>query len=179
MRECKTRDFVGRECLGLVLPAGVLLFAFSLLPVSSDTSHSRPQDEIPKIAELAWISGSWQTVSGSKRFEEHWTKAARNAILGMGRTLVEDKMVFFEYLRIEARTDGIYYVAHPKAGPGTDFKLTSLDGSQALFENPQHDFPKRILYRKNPDGSITARVDGGPGVDEGVEEFHYKPLKSN
>jgi hypothetical protein len=84
-------------------------------------------------------------------------------------------MVFFEYLRIEARLDGIYYVAHPRGRPGTDFKLTGFDGREAIFENPEHDFPKRVLYRRDPDGSLTARVDGGAGVDEGAQEFHYRP----
>ena len=45
-------------------------------------------------------------------------------MLGMSRTVAGDKTVEFEYLRIEQRADGIYYVAHPKARcPGTDFKL--------------------------------------------------------
>jgi len=86
-------------------------------------------------------------------------------MLGMSRTVAGDKTVEFEYLRIEQREDGIYYVAHPKARcPGTDFKLTRLSSSEVVFENPQHDFPKRIIYRKTSEGVLTASIDAGEGT---------------
>ena len=62
-------------------------------------------------------------------------------MLGMSRTVSGARTVSFEYLRIETRPDGIYYVAHPRAkSPGTDFKLVRSDRGQAVFENPSHDF---------------------------------------
>ena len=85
--------------------------------------------------------------------------------MGMSRTVVGEKTAEFEYLRIEQRTDGIYYVAHPKARcPGTDFRLTRSSASEAVFENPQHDFPKRIIYRRTGDDSLSASIDGGEGT---------------
>ena len=86
-------------------------------------------------------------------------------MLGMSRTVGGDKTIEFEYLRIEQREDGIYYVAHPRARcPGTDFKLTRLSSSEAVFENPQHDFPKRIIYRKTSEDALTAGIDAGEGT---------------
>ena len=85
-------------------------------------------------------------------------------MMGVSRTVASDKTVEFEYLRIEQRADAIYYVAHPKARcPGTDFKLTRASATEAVFENPQHDFPKRIIYRKTDDG-LTASIDAGEGT---------------
>jgi hypothetical protein len=52
-----------------------------------------------------------------------------------------------------------------------------LSGSEALFENPAHDNPKRILYRKNPDGSLTARVEGDEKGKPVWEEFRYVRMK--
>lgn len=120
----------------------------------------------PTLADLAWMAGGWQSAPGERRqSEEHWTQAAGASMMGMSRTVVGDKTVEFEYLRIEQRADGIYYVAHPKARcPGTDFKLTRASATEAVFENPQHDFPKRIIYRKGADDSLTASIDGGEGT---------------
>jgi hypothetical protein len=128
------------------------------------------------IADLSWISGSWEIVDGHSRHEEHWTPAARNALLGMARNLSDGRMVFFEYLRIEAREDGIYYVAQPKGRPGTDFKLTHFDGTKAVFENPQHDFPRRITYQRGNGDRMTARIDGGPGSDKPATTFRFKRM---
>lgn len=125
--------------------------------------------QIPTIADVAWIAGGWQTVptgpGGRRQVEEHWTKPAGGSMMGMSRTVAGDKTVEFEYLRIEQRADGVYYVAHPKARcPGTDFKLTRASANEAVFENPQHDFPKRVIYRKSADDSLTASIDAGEGT---------------
>jgi len=72
--------------------------------------------------------------------------------------------------------EGVYYVAHPKARcPGTDFKLTRASATEAVFEKPQHDFPKRIIYRKGADDSLTASIDG----DEGTKSmtFPFRRIK--
>ena len=121
--------------------------------------------QTPTVADLAWLAGDWQTAAGGRRqIEEHWTGVAGGTMMGMSRTVAGDKTVEFEYLRIEHRADGIYYVAHPKARcPATDFKLTKSSATEAVFENPQHDFPKRIIYRKTGDDSLTASIDGGEG----------------
>jgi len=95
----------------------------------------------------------------------------------LGTTRDRGRTVCFKYLRIKARPKVIFYVAHPKARPGTDFKLTRLSANEALFENPQHDFPKKILYRKNSDGSLTARVEGEEKGKPVSDEFHFLPMK--
>ena len=133
--------------------------------------------QTPTLADISWISGDWQTEpGGTRQIEEHWTKVAGELMLGMSRTVAGDKTIEFEYLRIEQRADGIYYVAHPKARcPGTDFKLTRASATEAVFENPQHDFPKRIIYRKTSDDAITASIDGGEGTK--AISFPYKRIK--
>ena len=133
--------------------------------------------QTPTIADISWISGAWQTEPGGRRqIEEHWMQVGGGSMLGMSRTVAGEKTVEFEYLRIEQRADGIYYVAHPKARcPGTDFKLTRASTTEAVFENPQHDFPKRIIYRKTGDDSLTASIDGGEGTR--AMSFVYRKVK--
>ena len=131
------------------------------------------------LADISWIAGDWQIASGGRaQIEEHWTTAAGGTMMGMSRTVAGEKAVEFEYLRIEERADGIYYVAHPKARcPGTDFKLTKASATEAVFENPQHDFPKRIIYRKTGDASLTASIDAGEGSK--AMSFAFRRMKSN
>lgn len=133
--------------------------------------------QTPTLVEIAWISGAWETAPGGRRqIEEHWTQVAGASMLGMSRAVAGEKMVEFEYLRIEQRADGVYYVAHPQARcPATDFKLTRASATEAVFENPQHDFPKRIIYRKSGNDELTASVDGGEGTK--ARTFAYRRMK--
>ena len=137
----------------------------------------RASTQTPTLADISWISGDWQTAPGGRaQIEEHWMQVAGATMMGMSRTVAGERTVEFEYLRIEQRADGIYYVAHPKARcPGTDFKLTRASATEAVFENPQHDFPKRIIYRKTADDALTASIDGGEGTKS--MSFVYKKIK--
>ena len=159
-----------------ILAAVVLSCAFTGSRPAGVDRQTPATEPTHTISELGWITGDWQTTSrGCARIEEHWTTPDGLSMLGMGRTVAGGKTVEFEYLRIEQRVDAIYYVAHPKARcPGTDFKLTSLSTREAVFENPQHDFPKRVIYRKNPDGSLTASIDGGDGTKS--QSFPFLPM---
>ena len=157
------------QLLSIVITLGFI----SLIRV--ETTFSQNQPTLPhSISELSWITGDWQTPAGGRvQIDEHWTQSAGGSMLGMSRTVGGDKTIEFEYLRIEQREDGIYYVAHPKARcPGTDFKLTRLSSTEAVFENPQHDFPKRIIYRKTSEDALTASIDAGEGTKS--MSFAYK-----
>jgi len=135
-----------------------------------------PSGPASKISELSWIAGDWQTAPGARaQIEEHWTLPAGGTMIGMGRTVVGDKTAEFEFLRIEQRGDEIYYVANPNANcPQTDFKLTRLAGHEVIFENPTHDYPKRVMYRKGSDGSLVASIDAGEGTKS--HSFSYLPM---
>lgn len=63
--------------------------------------------------------------------------------------------------RVQIREDGgsLVYEARPSGQPAARFPLKSLDDGVAVFENPAHDFPQRIIYRRTPDG-IAARIEG-------------------
>lgn len=161
-----------------LLPAMVVIAAVVSLAIISSLAKTRlnpPEPAKQTVADLEWMSGDWLTTRGRSQIEEHWTKPAAGTMIGMGRTIAGDRTAEFEYLRLEQRGDEIYFVANPGARcPGTDFKLTRLSGQEAMFENPQHDFPKRIAYRKNGDGSLLATVDGGEGTK--AQSFAYKAM---
>ena len=157
-----------RICAGMIAASLAALGAALVV-------QSQPPQGKTTIAELGWISGAWVQRSERASVEEHWTSAAGGTMLGVSRTVAGGKTVAFEFLRIEERADGIYYVAQPGGRAATDFKLTKLEGQKAVFENPTHDFPKRILYWRNSDGSLTARIDGGADSTK-AQEFPFKPL---
>ena len=123
-------------------------------------------------ADLAFMKGAWEGGQGSVKFEERWTEEAGGLMLGVSRTIKGDRAVAFEFLRIEFRKDGVFYVAQPGGGPKTEFKLTTSDGKSATFENPAHDHPKLIRYSRVADGTMKAELDGA----EGKQAFVFKPV---
>ena len=82
-------------------------------------------------------------------------------MLGMGRTVKDKKAVDWEYMRIEQRSNELYFVARPRGNTDeTSFKAIRLIDREVVFENPEHDFPQRIIYRLTPSGVLAARIEG-------------------
>lgn len=123
-------------------------------------------------ADLAFMKGAWESASGPMKFEERWTEEAGGLMLGVSRTMKGDRAVAFEFLRIEFRKEGIFYVAQPGGRPKTEFRLTASDGKSATFENPEHDHPKLIRYSLGADGALKAELDGA----EGKQAFVFKAV---
>ena len=117
---------------------------------------SQPQ---PSIANLNWLAGNWTGPVGQATSEENWTTPAAGLMLGVSRTTSGDKLLSFEFLRIEQRPTGVFYVAQPGGRPPTDFKATSVTPTEAVFENPQHDHPKSIAYRLQ-NGTLVITLEG-------------------
>jgi hypothetical protein len=111
------------------------------------------------IADLAWLEGTWVSEADSTRVEERWTSPAGGAMLSTSRTLRGGRMVAFEFLRIVARPGGVVYIAQPGGRPPTEFALTASGPGRAVFENPAHDFPKRLTYHRSG-STLRVEVEG-------------------
>jgi hypothetical protein len=144
------------------------LFPFSVVamlisPVSSSESK-------PTIETLAWIGGCWEGTQQDRLVEEHWLKPAGQMLLGLSRAVAQGKTVAFEFLRIHQDEVGILYSAHPSGQKEASFRLKRMTAASVTFENPEHDFPQRIIYRKDTAGGLFARIEGTPdGRERGVD----------
>jgi hypothetical protein len=119
----------------------------------------------------AWLAGTWTgTVDGASA-EESWTRPRAGAMLATSRTISGEKMVLFEYLRIVARADGVYYIAQPNGRPPTEFRMTKSTATSMVFENHTNEFPKVITYRLESPVSLVATISDGK---EKKQEFRFR-----
>lgn len=121
---------------------------------------------------LDWLTGchTFTTPRGAT-IQENWTSTEGGLMLGVNRTIRNGKAIAFEFLRIDSE---FTYIAMPGGRNETHFRLASKSDSEIVFANPEHDFPKRIIYRKTAEG-IVARVDAGEGSAK-VQEFQFKSV---
>ncbi|MEO8513375.1 MAG: DUF6265 family protein [Ignavibacteria bacterium] len=114
--------------------------------------------------KLLWIVDSWVSTDGESKSYEEWKKTDDNLYEGGSKTVKNGDIIFMESLRIERTSEGIFYVADVKHNPKpVRFKLTDVSDTLAVFENPEHDFPKKITYM-NENGNLHAFIEG-PGKD--------------
>ena len=127
------------------------------------------------LQDIAWLAGDWQIMSSSQCVEEQWTAPSSNMLVGMSRTVGGGRTTSFEFMRIEARADGIFYVAQPGGRPPVDFKLASESPTELVFVNPGHaDHLKKVIYRREADGRLTARIEGESNGKAFSEDYPYQ-----
>ena len=133
-----------------------------------------PADAPRGLDDLSWMSGCWMQTRPDGFVEEHWMKPAGGALLGMSRTVKGNRTTEWEFLRIADEGGRLAYVARPSGQAENVFPLKTLSETEVVFEDPKHDFPQRIVYRRNADGSITARVEGEMGGKVKGVDFPYQ-----
>lgn len=165
-----SRDFASKLA---PLSAGLVLAAIAL---NAPQGYAADTPASP-LAPLAWISGSWTGTQGEMTTEEHWTDPTGGLMLGMNRARRGDRVVMFEFLRIVASGDSVFYIALPRGRGETPFPMKELTGKRVVFENLAHDFPQRIMYWQDKPGELHARTEGTMDGKLVSEEWIWKRTK--
>ena len=129
------------------------------------------------IGDMAWLAGAWvgkRGAEGARSIEERWSPPLGGAMLAVSRTVSRDKMVAFEFLRIVERDGGLVYIAQPGGAAPTEFVLTEVSKTRAVFENPRHDYPQRIVYELSAEGGLSASIGFTKGGKPQRFEFKRK-----
>ena len=115
----------------------------------------------PSLPLLAWLAGNWSFERNGRVVNEAWMSPDGGTMLGMSRTVANGRTVEYEFLLLRQDESGdIFYVARPSRQAQASFKLVRATATEAVFENPQHDFPQRISYTLKPDGTLLAAIEG-------------------
>lgn len=122
------------------------------------TAARRAQEQ--PVDQLKWIIGCWsmETARG-EIISERWTRASRDTLTGISRTVKDDAQVGSETMHIFSRADALIFAALPSGQTYTEFTATHVGADSVVFENAAHDFPQRISYRITGD-SLHALVSG-------------------
>ena len=142
----------------LLLPIVATPLASNLQKKSADEAFAAARAE---LARLDWMVGNWTGERGGIWYQELWLTAKGSTMFGVHHEVQQgvDRTLGFEFLRIEAREDGVFYLASPDGRPATPFALEHLEEKSVTFANPEHDFPQRIRYERKGD-ELFARVEG-------------------
>lgn len=124
--------------------------------------------EPPKdVRALGWMSGVWVNEEKGRWTEERWSPPRGGIMLGASRSGSGDKVREFEFMRLAPGPDGtVIYFASPGGREAVSFRLVSASPNEAVFENPEHDYPTRISYRR--EGRWLAATISGPDGRDAV-----------
>jgi uncharacterized protein YciI len=133
------------------------------------TNIALAQTDLP-----VFLQGTWKMQNSE--IYERWDKLGDHSLKGFSYKVEDGQMIVTEYLDITQSSNKTVYTAavlNQNQGKGIEFVLTSAD-SAYTFENPDHDFPRKIVYQELSDTEIFVQVSDG-----GQRGFAYKMDKQH
>ncbi|SHM46866.1 hypothetical protein SAMN05192549_101663 [Duganella sacchari] len=130
--------------------------AAAALAIAAGSAYAAPLDQ------LSWLSGCWADTSGADAGSgEQWTTQAAGSMMGMSRTIRNGRLASYEFMHITINDDGkAVFHAQPSGQPGASFTAITLTATEVVFEDLQHDFPQRIIYRYEAPSTLKASIEG-------------------
>ncbi|HKS05144.1 MAG TPA: DUF6265 family protein [Gemmatimonadaceae bacterium] len=148
------------------------------LALGAIVSAAHPLRQSSPIERAAWLAGCWELRATNRLTHEMWMPPAGGSMMGASRTATASATREFEHLRISTDGARLVYTALPSGQRETSFPSTLVSDTLLVFENPQHDFPQRISYRKRGADSVIARVEG-PGPNNTTRGFNIPMRRSS
>ncbi len=145
-----------------------ILFSFALVTLAGATASTTG------VEQLRFLSGCWERrTPRGMIIEERWSTPRAGMLQGMGRTFRGDTIVEYEFVLIKTTPTGIVYEAHPSGQAPNTFPVKTLNDSLVEFEDPAHDYPQRVGYRRAGADSLIAWIDGTTPQGPRRVEFPY------
>ena len=127
----------------------------------------------PTVKDVAWLAGCWDATRSGRHVAEHWMPPEGGTMMGVSRTTAGEKTTEWEFLIIRQGAKGLEYVAKPSRQPEATFTAARATANEVVFENPAHDFPNRIIYKRDGD-ALTASIEGPMQGQNRRIDFPYK-----
>ena len=128
----------------------ILCFPFLVGPPPDEVTRPPGGAASASVDTLAWMAGCWEFSRDDRITLEMWMPAAGDMMLGSSRTQVGGVTREWEHLRIAAEADALVYTAIPSGQQETSFASVGVEEGSVTFENPGHDFPRRITTEDWP-----------------------------
>ena len=130
-------------------------------PADAATPAVAPETSGP-LAPLAWLEGCWQGNVNQREFREQWLPLRGGLLIGAGQTVLHGKMQDYQYMRIEPKSDGVYFAQFSGDRKETSFRLAGTQTADKdtiyTFANTAADaFPARLIYRRGSEGWLYER----------------------
>ena len=133
-------------------------------PAEAATSAAAPETSGP-LAPLAWLEGCWQGNVNQREFREQWLPLRGGLLIGAGQSVLHGKMQDYQYMRVEPKSDGVYFAQFSGDRRETSFRLAGTQTADKdtifTFVNTAADaFPARLVYRRGSEGWLYETIEG-------------------
>lgn len=136
-----------------------------------------PLNVCAQTDDFNWLVGKWKLESDRVELYEEWKTDGKHRLKGESYVMRDDQKQVSEILFLEKFDDQWAYIALPEGQSIALFALVNSENNEFVFENKEHDFPQRIIYRLINQGEISASVEGEKNGELKTMNFKFTKVK--
>ncbi len=148
--------------------------AFIIISCKDNPEENTEIKEYTESKKAEWMLGKWENFSAEGNMTETWIRENDSVMTGESVVVVELDTVFHEKVTLAEKNGGLNYIVTVNGEKPVSFGLTSSVNYRLVFENPRHDFPNKIAYRRVRADSLVAVISG---IRDGEQIYQEFPMK--
>lgn len=150
----------------------ITLLSLALICLSS--CQNKSENKFDKIKKMDWLVGNWEQKLEDGTVTEIWKKENDSTFSGKSYFVKEEDTIHSEKIILSQQKDQLLYIPTVN-GQNNDepvtFTLSSETENVFTFENPAHDYPQKISYKKISDTSLVATISGKQQGKQSQESY--------
>ncbi|MBM6498551.1 DUF6265 family protein [Flavobacterium macrobrachii] len=153
----------------------VVILAVVVVFISCQNKSEKNFDELEK---MSWLVGEWENKMPDGILTETWTKANDSTFTGKTLFIRDKDTLHSEEIVLTQKGETLLYIPTVKGqndNKPVEFKITeSKIENEFAFENPKHDYPQKIVYKKVNETNLVATISG---KQQGKSSSESYPMK--
>ena len=154
---------LGAMAVALLTPATIIL------ALSADRATADEEQGCRSLDAVEWVLGAWTRTGKTSVIQETWRRVSEATYEGesIATSLADGEILNYETLRLVSMSDGVFYIAKVTENDlPVPFRMTRCADDLAVFENPEHEAPRKLTYKLkranvNNDDVLEVTVEGG------------------
>lgn len=118
---------------------------------------------VSKIVGKDWLLGKWENKSDEGNLLEIWKKVNDSLFIGESYFIKGKDTLHFENIQLKQKGEELFYTTTIR-GQNNDKPVTFKQNveimKQLVFENPQHDYPRKIVYKPFAKDHLLIEISG-------------------
>jgi hypothetical protein len=156
----------------------LIVFICSVSILMFISCQNKSEKKFDKLEKMNWLIGNWENEMPEGVLTETWTKENDSTFSGTTYFIInKEDTVHSETIILKQLNDELVYrptVKGQNNDEPVDFKLSSESENSFSFENPKHDYPQKIVYKKVNETNLVATISG---MQQGKQSTESYPMK--
>jgi hypothetical protein len=143
-----------------------------------NSCQNKSEKNFEQLEKMNWLIGNWENKMDDGILSETWKKENDSTFSGTTYFIINKKdTVHSETILLTQLNDELIYrptVKGQNDDKPIDFIMTSDSENTFVFENPKHNYPQKIVYKKVNENSLVATISG---MQQGKQSTESYPMK--